>query len=250
MGQHADVADAVLVGKVRVLRRFPVKSTGGEQLLRAAVADRGLLQDRQWAAYTADGGIASGKTTRRFRAVEGLLRWRSTVAPDGVPRLHSPDGGTHRVDDPAASLALGDALGQPLALRRETTVRHHDECAVHLLTTSSIRAAEQLAGGPVDDRRLRANVVLETDVVGFPEDDWTGGLLSLGPDVVLRLGPGIPRCVMVDQPQAGVPAGAPVLRALGRARGVLLGLQAEVVRPGTLSIGDAARLSLRVNGAS
>lgn len=244
MGQHGDVTDAVLVGTVRVLRRFPVKSTGGEQLLRAVVTERGLLHDREWAAYTADGRIASGKTTRRFRAVQGLLRWRSTVAADGVPRLHEPAGGTYRVDDPSAARALSGALRQPLVLRRETTARHHDECAVHLLTTSSVRAAEQAAGGPVDDRRLRANVVLETDGVGFVEDGWTGGLLSLGPEVVLRLGLGTPRCVMVDQPQVGVPDGPPVLRALGRTHGVRLGLQTEVVRPGTVSTGDAARLSV------
>jgi uncharacterized protein YcbX len=71
---------------------------------------------------------------------------------------------------------------------------------VHLVTTSAIRRVEQLVGGRVDARRLRANIVLDTGGVGFVEDTCTGGDLVLGPEVVLRLGPPTPRCVMVDQP--------------------------------------------------
>ncbi len=236
-----------VVGTVRSLGRFPVKSTAGESLSTAAVGDRGLLHDREWAVYTADGGIASGKTTRRFRKLDGLMSWRSTLAPadaigGDLPALHSPDGGTYRVDRPAAAEALSRAFGQPLTLRRETTVRHHDECAVHLVTTSSVRRVEELVGDRVDARRLRANIVLDTGGSGFEEDAWTGGELAVGSEVVLRLGPGMPRCVMVDQQQADVPAVSPVLRLPGRTHGLLLGLQAHVIRTGTISIGDTARL--------
>ncbi len=178
------------------------------------------------------------------------MSWRSTVAPADasggeLPTLHSPDGDTYRVDQPAAAEGLSRAFGEPLTLRRETTVRHHDECGVHLVTTSSIRRVEQLVAGRVDVRRLRANIVLDTEGIGFEEDAWTDADLALGPDVVLRLGPGMPRCVMVDQSQAEVPAGPPVLRALGRTHDVLLGLQAHVIRTGTVSIGDTARLTPR-----
>lgn len=235
------------VGKVSLLCRFPVKSTAGESLSSAAVGDRGLQHDREWAVYTADGGIASGKTTRRFRKVEGLMSWWSTVAPadafgDELPVLHGPDGESSRVDDTAAADALSRAFGRPLTLRRETTVRHHDDCGVHLVTTSSIRRVEQLVGGRVDARRLRANIILDTVGVGFEEDAWTDAELAVGPEVVLRLGPGMPRCVMVDQLQADVPAGPPMLKALGRTHDLMLGLQAHVLQTGTISLGDTARL--------
>jgi uncharacterized protein YcbX len=83
------------LGRVAALRVFPVKSTAGQALPSAAVAARGVVHDREWAVYTADGGIASGKTSARFRKVEGLMAWRSTVPadPDGVPSVHAPDGG-------------------------------------------------------------------------------------------------------------------------------------------------------------
>ena len=230
------------VGQVGRLARYPVKSAAGEPLDEAAVDARGLLHDRVWAVYTADGGIASGKTSRRFRRVEGLLQWQARAGSTPVPELCSPGGEVHRVDEPAASAALTRGLGQPLQLRREGAVPHHDDCGVHVVTTSSLRRLEELVGSPVDPARLRANVVLDTAGTGFLEDGWEGAELALGPEVVLRLGPPMPRCVMVDQPQRDVAAEPGVLRALGRAHDTELGLMAEVLRPGTLRVGDRARL--------
>lgn len=236
------------MGSVRLLYRFPVKGTAGQALSRAEINPRGLVGDREWAGYTADGGIASGKTTRRFRKVEGLMAWRSTVAgaaSGAPPELLAPGGAAYRVTDPAASQALSRGLGQPLQLRREAATAHHDESPLHLLTTSSLRSVGRLVGAPVDAGRLRANIVLDTEGAGFPEDVWSGAELAVGPDVVLRLGPGMPRCVMVDRPQAEVTAGPPILQALGRGHHLLLGLQAEVLRSGSVSLGDQARLTFR-----
>ncbi len=235
-----------LVGRVAALSVFPVKSTAGQSVGSVAVTERGLVHDREWAVYTADGGIASGKASRRFRKVEGLLAWRSTAPPgqddaDAVPTVQAPDGEVYRVDDPAASLALSEAFGRELELRREGDVPHHDDCPVHLVTSSSLRAIEQVVGAPVAARRSRANLVLETEGDGFLEDAWEGADLAVG-EVVLRLGPGMPRCVMVDMPQLGVAAEPPMLTALGRVHDVLLGLQAHVLRPGVISVGDEARL--------
>jgi len=60
------------VGTVARLMRFPVKSLAGEELDTVDVEERGLAGDRWWAVHTADGGIGSGKTTRRFRRGDGL----------------------------------------------------------------------------------------------------------------------------------------------------------------------------------
>ncbi|HEV2887924.1 MAG TPA: MOSC N-terminal beta barrel domain-containing protein [Jatrophihabitans sp.] len=64
---------AGIVGTVALLARYPVKSMRGEQLASAEVERRGLVGDREWAVYTPDGGIGSGKSSRRFRRVDGLL---------------------------------------------------------------------------------------------------------------------------------------------------------------------------------
>ena len=140
----------VRVGRVLTLARFPVKSTAGEVLQTVEVDQRGLVRDRGWAVYTADGGIASGKTSRRFRKIDGLMKWRSTAPADSndVPQLHSPRGSSYSVDDPRAAEALTHNFGQPLTLRPERSMSHYDDCPIHLVTTSSIRQIESFIGSP------------------------------------------------------------------------------------------------------
>lgn len=240
------------MGRVAAVYRYPVKSAAGQRRQAAAVTAAGFVGDRRWAAYPDDGGIASGKRTRRFRPVPGLMAWASTLGEDDtgddvddgdddgdgdqLPMLISPQGARYRADDPRASAALAAALGQRLTLRSQTSVTHHDESPVHLLTTSSLAAVAGLVGGPVDHRRFRPNLVVDTgsDAPAFVEDGWTGGQLVVGSEVVLDVGPAMPRCAMVDQAQAGVVVDARVLRPLGMHHDTALGVQAGVRRPGTL----------------
>lgn len=135
-----------VVGIVAGLARYPVKSVRGEQLAEVELEPRGVVGDRRWAAYTPDGGLGSGKTTPRFRRVDGLLDLRATGAP--VPVLELPDGQCVPVDRPAASTLLSAALGRPLVLRPEADVPHHDEAPVHLVTTAALRRLGELLGGP------------------------------------------------------------------------------------------------------
>jgi len=232
----------VLVGRVHVLTRYPVKSMLGEVLPEVAVDERGVVADRRWAVYTTDGGIGSGKTTRRFRRVDGLLQCRATLGAMPEPQIALPSGSSHRAGDPATGEALSELLERPVQLRPETDVRHHDESAVHLVTTASVQHLGDLTGSPVDASRFRANVVIDTDAEGFAEDDWTGRELAVGDTVVLALGPGMPRCVMVDAPG---PGGAPqprLLKVLSGVHDLRFGLQATVRHAGTIRTGDVARL--------
>jgi uncharacterized protein YcbX len=226
------------------LYRYPVKSTAGQALRTAHVTAGGLQHDRKWAIYTEDGGIASGKRTRRFRPVPGLMQWSSRVEhEDEIPILVSPDGVQYRADDAAASQALSEGLGQQLVLRHETTVQHHDETPLHLVTTSSLEALAGLSGLPVDERRFRANIIIDTGTEPvFQEDHWIGAELVIGDEVRIHLGNGMPRCVMVDQPQRGVAAEPKTLKLLGAHHDTSLGLQAHTIRAGVIRIGDSVVL--------
>lgn len=236
------------IGRVATLTRYPVKSMDGEQLTQARFGARGLDGDRNWAVYTEDGGIGSGKTSRRFRRVNGLLGLQARMDDDaagGVPTIRFPDGAEHRADDPAAGAALSSLLGRPLRLAEESLVPHHDDCPVHLITTAAVRHLGKLIGEPIDGvTRFRANLVLEIDGTGFVEDDWSNRKLRLGEEVVLALGPGMPRCVMVGMPRPldGLPTDGRLLKKLGQVHQTDFGLQAEVIRGGTVRPGDQATL--------
>lgn len=236
-----------VVGRVVELARYPIKSTAGQRLDAVQVNARGLAHDRLWAMYLADGGIVSGKTTRRFRKVDGAMRWRSSMPPGGssTPVIEAPDGRAYSVADPAAPRELSRAFDRPVRLGIESTTPHHDECGVHLVTTSSIRRVEQLIGRRFDRARLRSNIVVATDGVGFIEDDWSAAELTIGNDVVLAVGPGMPRCIMLDQPQAAVRVDAPILKTIGAEHEGILGVQATVLQPGRLALGDIVSLTHR-----
>ncbi len=232
-------------GHLRALTRYPVKSLGGEELTRARIDARGLEHDRGWATYTEDGFIGSGKRTRRFRPVDGLLHWTATMVED-VPVVVGPDGRRWRADTPQASAAMSEACGQPLRLAAEGAVPHHDDAPVHVLTTASVRALAERVGEPLDPRRFRANLLVDlddapSDRAAWPEDDWPGRTMSVG-TVVLRLTAPMPRCVMVNAAQPGIAEDSRVLRSLAH-RGAVLGLMAEVVVPGVVRRGD--RLTVR-----
>lgn len=246
-------AGSRVVGSVVELARFPVKSLTGESLAEARFGPLGIDGDRRWAVYTEDGGIGSGKTTRRFRRVAGLLDLQAQLddpdraETDAVPTLRFPDGRRYRADDPRADRALTARFGLPLRLRPESSVVHHDESRVHVISTAGLRALERLIGQPVEAARFRANIVLAVDGDDFVEDDWPGRTLALGNEVRLVIGAGMPRCVMVGlaQPPAGLPAEPRLLKDLGRVHQVLFGLKAEVVRGGVVRVGASATLLQR-----
>ena len=232
--------EGIPVGTIRAMYRYPVKSTAGQALRTVRVTEDGLQHDRRWAIYSEDGGIASGKRTRRFRPIPGLMQWSSHIEDErDVPILVSPDGVQYHADAAAASQALSEVFGQKLELRHETTVQHHDESPLHLVTTSSLHALARLSGLPVDERRFRANFIIDTGTEPvFQEDDWIGAQLLIGDEVCVQLGNGMPRCVMVDQPQRGVAAEPKTLKLLGTHHDTSLGLQVHTIRTGTVRIGD------------
>lgn len=229
------------VGRVVALTRYPVKSMAGEHLDALPVEERGAIGDRVWAAYTPDGGIGSGKTTRRFRRVEGLLDLRARL-DGGVPLIGFPDGRELPAD--RAHDELSALLGRPLRLSRESTVPHHDDAPLHLVTTAAIRRLEELTGQHADPARFRANLLLDVAGTGFVEDEWSGGRLAIGGEVVVRLGPGMPRCVMVDmaQPHEGLSDDGRLLKAVAAAHDLDFGLMVSVEQPGTIRLGDDAVL--------
>ena len=229
------------VGRIAGLHRYPVKSLSGEALDALTVDERGVRGDRLWALRDPDGKLGSGKTTRRFRRMDGLLGLSARYDVD-VPVVTFPDGRSVRGDDRGIHEALSVYVGRPVRLAPEEAVAHFDEGPLHLVTTSALRTLGRVRGHAVDPRHFRPNVVLETDEPGPVEDGWVGRRLAVGAEVVLEVTATMPRCVMVDLAQVDLPEEPGLLKAVADLNRTQLGVVADVVRPGTLAVGDAARL--------
>lgn len=115
-----------------------------------------------------------------------------------------------------------------------------DAYALHVLTTSSLRAMAAHAGD-LDVRRFRPNIVVDTAADGLTELTWVGGRLRAGG---LEASVEIPtlRCTVPLREQAGLPADPAVMRAVSRYADRCLGVYADITAPGTVRVGDPVEL--------
>jgi MOSC domain-containing protein len=109
-----------VIGQLREIGRFPVKSMLGETLERATVAESGIAGDRAHALVDVETGkVASAKDPRLWA---DLLSFRARyVDPDGARagaplEMTLPDGTTVRSDDADAASRIGTAVGRAVSL--------------------------------------------------------------------------------------------------------------------------------------
>jgi uncharacterized protein YcbX len=228
--------------KVVEIRRYPVKSMLGELVPTAQIDQRGLLGDRLWAVRDPDGKFGSGKNTRRFRRMPGLFELRARGA-EGAPIVELPDGRHFTADDPDGHQAVSEVLARTVTLAPEGNVAHHDEGPVSLITTAALRHLTELTGQEpggmdVDPLRFRANLLFDLPGSGFPEENWLGRCLRVGPEVVLRPVRQLTRCVMIDMAQDRAGQRNDLLKALADHHDLTFGLFATVERPGQVAVGD------------
>lgn len=223
---------------LRDLRRFPVKSTGGEGLLRAGVDARGLVGDRGWAIYDADGKMASGKNTLRFRRMDAVFDLSSRIVPGASgPEIRIGSGEWIAAGLPGADEAASRHIGRPVRLKAERDTIHFDGGQVSLLGSASLEALGALLGqNPVDPRHFRTNLVLDTSDA-WVEETWIGQTLRIG-GVVLRVTERIERCRTIDLAQDGAAASPRLVKAVGEGRDMCVGVYADVIESGTLTVGD------------
>jgi uncharacterized protein YcbX len=112
-----------VIGQLREIGRFPVKSMLGEAPERAAVGASGLAGDRAYALVdAATGKVASAKDPRLWA---GLLGFRAVYAGDAAGRapveITLPDGTHVRSDEAGASERIGEAVGRPVCLEATPT---------------------------------------------------------------------------------------------------------------------------------
>ena len=229
--------------RVAQLWRYPVKSMQGERCAELRINDSGIESDRMLAVNTESGKLGSGKTTRRFERVDGLIEF-GAHARDGGAWVSLPDGGSLPHDDPGLNPTLSRALNRPVTLERQGRHRHLDAAPVHVLSTASLRWLHSaLPDASVDVRRFRPNIVIEADGVTPLEQGWIGRRLTIGEGVVLEVTEPTVRCRMVSFSQRDLPDDARILEYLARRAKSTFGVYASVVSAGTIREGDEVRLS-------
>ena len=237
-----------IVGKVKSLYRFPVKSMRGEIIAESTVYWHGLAGDRRYA-------FVRGGNTSRFpwltgREVPQLLRYRPYLAtaddPGAAPvRVETPTGTDLAIEDTLLSEELAGRYGNPVHLIQSSR-GIPDSAAVSVLGLATVRELGAQVGAELDPIRFRPNVLVETaNDRPFEEEDWLGGLLVFGerPDSArIRINRKDPRCMMVNLDPEEATQNPSVLRHIVRDRESCAGLYCSVEEIGTIRVGDVVRL--------
>ena len=224
---------------VMSLRRYPVKSMGGEGLAVAELDARGLVGDRWYAVEDEEGRFASGKDTRRFRRRDTVFGYSALTEPHGQVAV-TRHSSRWCVGDPDLDQLLSEEMGTAVRITPEAEVPHQDMGSVSIVSTATLRWCADRWGGSADPKRLRVNIVIEADEP-FAEERWLEREVTLGSSR-LRVVERVPRCRMIDIQQDGAEPATKWLRPLARERDMSLAVYADVTRPGQIRLGDRAEL--------
>jgi uncharacterized protein YcbX len=261
--------------RIASLHTYPVKGCHRIDHDVARVEPWGLAGDRRWAMVDAD-GVA---ITQRDTPV--LTQLRVTPRPGGLV-LSAPGRPELSVDEPvdgakefvrvfrshlptparvAESEWTSAFLGRPARLVWQADagsravggvdetgepVSFADGWPMLLANEATLDALNGWLPEEIPMTRFRPNLVV-SGAAPWAEDDWSArsAELAIG-DVVLRAGPGCPRCLVTTIDQESGEKGKEPLRTLGKFRRVgqelLFAINLVPVALGSLRVGDEIRL--------
>lgn len=204
------------------LWRYPVKTLAGEPIDAALLTATGISGDRVVHVRGPEGV----RTSRRHFKLLGL---HGTLDEDGLPRVNG-----FPWDSDQALALVKEAAGADAELDAYDGVERFDVLPLLVATDGAVK------GFGRDIRRLRPNILIG-GVEGMAEREWEGRELWIG-DAIIRLDSLRGRCPMTTVDPDTITRDPEVLKDIVRRFGGKLALNAEVLRPGLIRVGDSVRL--------
>jgi hypothetical protein len=274
-----DVVVPAVLGTIRTLARYPVKSMAGETLARCAVDASGLAGDRRFGIVDDEGRVASAKQPRRWAGLLSILARYAGEPSASTLRVTLPDGRELGFSDPALVAALGAMSGRavrlaeaPISQARDVRIERiatefdkepgaegdipiglasapgllFDLAPLHLVTQATLEALG------ADARRFRPNLVLDADGPAFGENAWVNQRVRIGSSVTALVIAATPRCVIPTLSHGDLAGDPTLLKRINAANRVdvplvgpspCVGVYAVLLTPGDVSVGDELRSS-------
>ena len=262
-----------LIGTVKALWRYPVKSMLGECVDELMLTERGFWGDRAFALWDEQSQkIASAKNPRKWAqllAFQSRLLTSSPTPTTPQVEITLPNDQVITSDRPEVNTLLSAALGREVKLvsapPAQASIEHYwpevegtahqdivtqivmpvgtffDACTVHAISTATLARLQAInPTSDFDARRFRPNLVIQPTegAEGFIDEGWVNHTLTVGEAARLSVFTGCPRCVMTTLPQSDLPADLAILRTTAQHNRVIAGIRATVLQPGIIRCND------------
>jgi len=201
--------------------RYPIKSMRGESLQAVSLSAEGVFGDRTVQVF-------NGHRLVTARTHPALLAHQGVLGQDDAPLV---DG--HPWRSPEARAIIASIVGDEAQFRRDDS-RRFDVLPLLIATDGALEAFGR------DARRLRPNLVIG-GVPGLEERAWEGRRLRIG-NATVALDDLRARCVMTTVDPDSAAQDAEVLRDIVRRFAGTLCLNASVVTPARVAVGDPVHL--------
>ena len=238
-----------LIGHVRELVRYPIKSMAGTPAESAFLGWHGLDGDRRFAFRRI--GDQSGFPWLSASRLQELLLYRPSRLDEstGEPlptHVRTPSGAEVELHSKALENEIAERFRNPVEMMQ---LKHgiFDDASVSVISRTTIATICREAGVELDTRRFRANIVLETDdAEPFDEDTWVGGRLVFGgaeAGAAVSVTARDVRCMMINlDPDTAKQEDGRVLKSVVRMNANNAGVYGTVVQTGQLHVGQAVSL--------
>ena len=238
----------------------PVKSMGLSQPDQVHVDFSGIVEDRRFFLVDQQGRLLTQRQVGPLVQLESEYKtqpeWLSLALPDGTTVEGPVELGEEattlmwgrkvagRVLTGDWSRALSAFCQRPVALvRSDQPGQCYDEYPISLVSQASVQELCRRAppSASLDSRRFRPNFVLG-GCQPHEEDEWLGGLVRIGEELVLRLVARDPRCAITTHDPTTGEADLDTLRLIlsyrPSSRAPYFGVYGIVERPGRVLVGD------------
>lgn len=265
------------IGSVKLLLRYPVKSMVGETIETTVITNKGLLGDRAYALIdTTNNKIISAKNPRKW---PNLFSYHAKFVNEPTEnnitdiQITLPNNNTIYSTQEDISEVLSSAFNSKIKLssivpdkvqleeyfadikevkNKDSVVDANmakgtffDLGTIHILTTSTIKQLKKLyPEGDFHIDRFRPNIVIDLDSedIGFIENEWVGKKIMIGDEVILSIKEATPRCVMTTLKQDSLVKDVNILKTAIKNNNGNIGVYADVISGGIIKNNDLIKI--------
>jgi uncharacterized protein len=232
-----------LVGIVKEINLYPVKSMHGLSVEKIDCYWYGLNGDRKYAFVHDD--ATSGFPWLTARELPQLLQYQPYFVTPGSLlnskiRIKTPTGEDVALESSELLQTLTNSYDKKISLLR--LKRGTFDCMpVSLISSSSLSSFEKHFGEQLESKRFRSNIIIETEIEGFPENDWLGHTLVFGErstSASISVSYATKRCTVINLHPETAKADLSVLKTVAQVTKGLAGVYGSVRTLGDIHVGN------------